>query len=125
MSNKTHKVIVVGVMKKNGQVAYAHEEVSKDDFDDFQDKVDGGYIAPIKAEKLAKTAEEIQEEKDVVDKKKAEQKKADDEKKALDAHNSLLENYKKAFSADAPAEATDEAIKKAIKDKKAIVADLL
>lgn len=116
--SKTHVVSVNGVMKANGQMADFGEEVSKEDFNNFNDKVDGGYV---------KTKAEFKdwlEEKQVKD-PDAEAKKKDEEAKAgavAKAKNDLLSKYENRFGNPAPKTASDKEIQEAINNKTQIKA---
>lgn len=132
---KTHKVAVHGVMKINGQMAYFGEEVEQKDFDrgdqlDFDNRVKGGYIITAKEfeDRIAESNLSGDDKKKlaVEKQKKADQevkdanKKADDAKKA---HDDLLIAYLKAFSVEAPDDASDDDIQKALDAKVAIPVD--
>lgn len=111
---KTHVVNVIGVLKKNGQMANFGEEVNEDQFDNFDERVRGQYLKPIGEFKK----EQSQAEKDA----EAEEKEAVAAKAAeLKERNDLLEKYLAAFKSDAPGDASNEALKKAIDDKKPLI----
>lgn len=105
MSKATHKVAVIGVMKSNGQMAWAGEEVGEDHFEDFDAKIRGGYLVPIEKEKPATS---LKGNVGIT---------LTPEEKAM---KGLREKYKAVFKAEAPENAEAPAIAKAIKDKKAI-----
>ena len=107
MSDKKYIVSVVGVMKKNGQQANAGDEVTADQFNNFEDRIlGGGYV------KEKSDYKKEQEESDVKQLEAAEQKKRED----------FIFAYKKAFKVDVPADASTEDIEKAILAKKQIEA---
>lgn len=108
MSAKKYIVAVVGIIKKNGQMANAGDEVTADQFNNFEEHVlKGGYVK--------ERAEYIEEQK----------QSDEDQKKAAEAkeREDLIVAYKKAFKVDAPADAATLEIKNAIADEKAISSD--
>ncbi len=105
MSAKKYIVAVVGIIKKNGEMAHAGDEVTADNFNNFEEHVlKGGYV------KEKADYEKDLQESDEDQAKAAEQKK----------HEDFVIAYKKAFKVDAPADASTAEIKKAIKDEKVI-----
>lgn len=106
MSDKKYIVSVVGVIKKNGQTAYAGDEVTSDDFHNFDERIKGGYVTE-KAEYQKQKEESDQKQKEAADLK--------DREAALIA-------YKKAFKVDAPADSSTEDVQKAIVAQTAIKA---
>lgn len=116
--SKTHVVSVNGVMKANGQMANFGEEVSKDDFNNFNDRIEGNYVM---------TKDEFKSflEKNEVKDPEAAAKKKDEEAKAasvLKAKNELLAKYENQFGHQAPKDATEKAIQDAINNKTIIKA---
>lgn len=104
MADKKYIVTVVGVMKKNNVMAHAGEEVSPEDFNNFDERVKGAYVK----EKSDYAKDQKQSDEDQL--KTAEVKNRTD----------LVVAYKKAFKVDAPADASTDDIKKAIADEKII-----
>lgn len=104
MSDKKYIVSVVGVIKKNGTIAHAGEEVSADDFSNFDERIKGAYVK--EKEDYAKA----KEQSDADQLAAAEQKGRDN----------LIIAYKKAFSVDVPADTETSDIKKALAEEKAI-----
>ncbi len=108
MSAKKYVVAVVGIIKKNGEMANAGDEVTADNFNNFEEHVlKGGYV------KEKADYEKDEKEADVKALEAVDQKKLE----------KLFIAYKKEFKVDAPANATAEALKKAMHDNKAILSD--
>jgi len=138
MANRKYVVVVHGLMINNGTVVPYGTEVEEDvQVTDAERKVTQGYLLSradydkkVKADEQAIADASLSPEERA---KKSDQLKVDAEKQAAkdkakqeaqdkaDAdHKQLLADYKKLFSADAPDNATDDQIAKAIKDKIAL-----
>lgn len=126
--NRKYVIIVHGLMIKNGTVEpYGTEVTEGVEIDDAERKVAEGYVLS-KSDFEKKVKED---EKGVTNSKLSpgEKQKAsaeakvlkDENDKAFKASSELLDAYKKQFNTDAPEEATDQVITKALKDKLPII----
>lgn len=136
--NRKYVIIVHGLMIKNGTVAAYGTEVTEGvEIDDAERKVAEGYLlsksdfdkkvkedeqavadSTLSPEERSKKADQIKADaRKLADQEKAKQ---DAQEKADKAHTDLLADYKKLFSSDAPDNANDDQIAKAIKDKIAL-----
>lgn len=104
MASKQYVICVPGLLLKNGTIGKYGDEVTADHVHDLPTRLEEGYI-------VSKSDFE-KEQKDTEAEVDSAKKRRDD----------LLVKYKDAFKADAPAKASEDQIKKAIDDKKAIIA---
>lgn len=98
-----HVVKVVALLLKNGKMAKGGEIIDDDHVENLETRVKEGYLEVVKGDQKKDEGPGTQTPKQI--------------------RTKLLADYKEEFLVEAPEKATDAAIKKALKDKKALAVE--